>query len=158
MPKPHSAAYHRTINAASAEESPLILIVIDHPDFVQPIRVVNDAQDLVSNGETYVGIYFACKLPDDHEGQMPQAEISVDNVGRELVEPLEASNGGEGATVRMMEVLRSDPDTIEWETTLDLKNVRFVAMQVTGTLGYEEILNRPAVLLSYRPDVAPGLF
>jgi hypothetical protein len=158
MPKPHSAAYHRTINATSADESPLLLLEIDHPDFSQPIRVVNDTQDLVSNANTYVGIFFHCKLPDDREGQMPRAELMIDNVGKDLVEPLEASNGGEGATVRIMEVLRSDPDTIEWEATLDLKSVRFVQMEVTGALGYEDILNRPAVLLAYRPDVAPGLF
>jgi hypothetical protein len=105
-----------------------------------------------------VGIFCHCKLPDDREGQMPRAELMIDNVGKDLVEPLEASNGGEGATVRIMEVLRSDPDTIEWEATLDLKSVRFVQMEVTGALGYEDILNRPAVLLAYRPDVAPGLF
>lgn len=158
MPKSHSAAYHRTINATSAAESPLLLLEIDHPGFSQPVRVVNDTQDLVSNGATYVAIQFHCKLPDDREGQMPRAEIAIDNVGRELVEPLEATNGGEGATVRIMEVLRSAPNTIEWEATLDLKSVSFAQMTVSGQLGYEEILNRPAVLLAYRPDVAPGLF
>ena len=158
MAKSHSAAYQRTINATSAEESPLILLEIDHSTFEQPIRVVNDNQDLISNGNTFVAMAFRCTLPDDREGQMPSARISLDNVGAELVAPLENSNGGEGATVRIMEVLRSNPDVIEWEGTLDLKNVELSNMEVSGELGYEEILNRPAVLLTYRPDIAPGLF
>jgi len=158
MPVTHSAAYLRAINATSADESPLDLAEIDHPTFEEPIRIVNDSQDLVSNGETFIALYFRCRRPDDREGQAPQAELVVDNVGEELMAPLEHSNGGEGATVRLMEVLRSDPDTIEWEATMNLKNVRAVNMEVIAALGYEEILHRPAVGLAYRPDIAPGLF
>jgi len=158
MPIAHSAAYHRTINATSATESPLELLEIDHPTFGAPVRVVNDTQDVVSNGDTFAACAFYCQWPDDADGRMPRARLVLDNVGRELAQLLEDSNGGEGATMRFVEVLRSAPDTIEREATLELKNVEIVNMQVTGELGYEDILNRPAVAISYRPDVAPGLF
>ena len=158
MPIAHSAAYYRTINATSAKESPLELLEIDHPSFGTPVRVVNDNQDVVSNGDTFTACAFHCEWPDDTEGRMPRAKLVLDNVGRELVQLLEDSNGGEGATIRLMEVLRSAPNTIEREVTLDLKNVEMSNMQVAGELGYEDILNRPAVAIAYRPDTSPGLF
>jgi hypothetical protein len=153
-----SATWHRKVNATGADESPLYLLEIDHPTFAQPIRVVNDTQDLVSNGQTYVAFGFRCWIPDQKSGQMPRARIAVDNVGRELVGPLEDSDGGEGATVRVMQVLRSAPDVIEFEVTLDLKNVELGNMEVAGELGFEDILNRTGVVASYRPDTHPGLF
>lgn len=158
MPTPRSAAWHRAVNATSAKESPLVLLEIDHPQFSAPVRVVADTQDLVSNGDTYVASGIRSSLPDDREGQMPRAKLVFDNVDRQIGELLEGSGGGEGATVRLMEVLRSAPNVIEWEATLNLKNVELAGMEVVADIGYEDILNRPAVALTYRPDVAPGLF
>lgn len=158
MPKAYSAAFRRNINATSAQESPLILLEISHPSLGAPIRVVNDAQNLNSNGQTFVALAFDIVLPDDAEGQLPSARLRLDNAGKDLVEPLEASGGAEGATVRVMQVLRSDPDTIEWETQLDLRGVEMSNLDVNADIGYEDILNRPAIALTYRPDVAPGLF
>lgn len=158
MPNPRSAAWHRTVNATSAKESPLVLLEINHPLFPAPVRVVSDTQDLVSNGDTYVASGIRCWLPDDRAGQMPRAKLAFDNVDKAIGELLEGSGGGEGATVRVMEVLRSAPDVIEWEATLNLKSVELAGMEVVADIGYEDILNRPAVTLTYRPDVAPGLF
>jgi hypothetical protein len=158
MPRNYSAHFRSRINATAADEAPLILLEIAHPTLATPIRVVNDTQDLVSNGNLYVGVAFAIWLPDDIEGQMPRARLAIDNVGRELVEPIENSGGAQGATVRVMQVLRSQPDVIEWEATLDMRNVEMTQAQITGELGYEDILNRPAIAMRYDPASSPGLF
>lgn len=154
----YSTTAQKKINATGADELPVLLLEIDHPTFTQPVRVVNDGLDLTSNGELYVAMRVEASLPDQQPGQMPRARLALDNVGRELVEPLEASNGGEGATVRMMQVLRSTPNVIEWEATLDLSNVEMSSMTVTGDLSYEDILNKPGVPMRYDPVTAPGLF
>jgi len=158
MPKNYSASFRKKINTVSADESPLELLEISHPLLLAPVRVVNDTQDLVSIGENFIALRFDITLPDDAEGQMPRAQLSMDNVGRDLVGPLEDTGGGEGATVRVMVVLRSAPDAIEWEATLDMRNVEMANLDVSAELGYEDILNRPAIALTYRPDVAPGLY
>lgn len=157
---PRSSGFNRAINATGGSEAPRILLQIDHPTFSVPIRVVNDNLDLTSNGNLFVALAFDITLPDDFSGQLPVAKLSMDNVGREIVDPLEASGGGEGATVRVMQVLRSAPDAIEWEATLDLKNVQIPPglMRVTADLGYEDILNKPAVLSRHDPITSPGLF
>lgn len=158
MAKDYSRSLLEKMNATSADEVPLLLLEITHLDLSQPIRVVNDNQNLESNGDLFVAMAFRAALPDDMENQMPRAQLAVDNIGRELTDWLDQSGGGEGAQVRMMQVLRSAPDVIEWEVTLDLSNVRMNMLEVTGELGFEDLLNKPGIPMTYRPDTAPGLY
>jgi len=158
MPRVYSTTFHNVINDTGAPEAPLILLEINHPDLTTPIRVVNDRQDLVSNGNTFIAMAFRAALPSEPEKGLPKARLAMDNVGKELVTWIDGSNGGEGATVRMMQVLRSNPDNLEVDITMDLSDVTMDSLEVTATLGFEDLLNRPAVMLSYRPDKAPGVF
>ena len=158
MAKNYSATLKEKINSTSASETPLLLLEIDHPDLPAPVRVVNDNQDLVHQGNTYTAMAFRASLPEDLEEGMPRARLAIDNVGKELVAWLEASGGGQGATVRMIQVLRSTPDIIEWEVTMDLTNLSMTALEVSGVLSFDDLLNRPGVTLTYRPETAPGLF
>ncbi len=158
MAKPYSNKLRETINSTSAQETPLLLLEIDHPDLAAPIRIVNDNQDLVHLGNTFTAMAFRATLPEDIEEGMPRARLSIDNVGKEMVAWLEASGGGQGATVRMMQVLRSAPDTIEWEVTMDLTNLSMTSLEISGTLSFDDLLNKPGVTVTYRPETAPGLF
>lgn len=158
MAKSYSTGMQQTLNRTSADEPVLLLLEIDHTDLATPVRVVNDTQDITSNGNLFTACAFRYTLPDDLEQGNTRARIAIDNVGRELVQWLELSNGGEGATVRMMQVRPSAPDTIEWETTMTLSNVSQNVMEVSGQLGYEDLLKRPAVSLVYDPATAPGVF
>lgn len=155
---PYSRTFKETINSTGAKEAPLVLLEISHPDLATPARVVNDNQNLVSNGNTFIAVGFRVVMPDDLDSGEPRSTIAIDNVGRDLTSWIEASGGGKGATVRMMQVLRSAPNTIEWEVTLDLTNVRQNMIEVSGKLGFDDILNLSGIALTYRPDVAPGLY
>ncbi len=153
-----SDQYKRAINATGGSEIPLLLLEINHDGLAVPIRVVADNQDLTHNAHVFTAMDFRATLPDDLESGSPRAQLSIDNVGRELTQWLEETAGGKGATVRMIQVLRSDPDTIEGDVTLDLTNLQVNALEVSGSLGFQDILNQPSIPLTYRPDVAPGLF
>lgn len=154
----YSANYLETVNATGPHDQALYLIEITHPQLTGPVRFVNDTQNVTSNGNIFIGCAFRLIPPDDLKQGLPRAQLAVDNIGRELTQWIEGSAGGAGAQVRLMQVLRSDPNTIEFEVTLTLKNVRMDLLEVAGELGYEDILNRPAVAKTYRPDTAPGLF
>lgn len=158
MAKPYTRRFKEVIHSTGAKEAPLLLLEINHVDLTTPIRVVNDNQDLVHNGNTFTAMAFRATLPDDLEQGNPRATLAVDNVGRELTQWLELSGGGRGATVRMVQVLRSVPNTVEWDVTLDLADVQVNLLEVSGSLGFEDILNLPGIPLTYRPDVAPGIF
>ena len=153
-----SAAFVGTLAEVSAPESARLLLEIDHPSLTAPVRVINDTQDLTSNGETYTAAAFEVTLPEDIADQVPRAALAVDNIGRELTEPINTTQGAEGATARLMAVMRSRPDVVEWEVTLDLFNARITPARITAQLGWENLFATPAVRLTFRPETAPGLF
>jgi hypothetical protein len=137
---------------------PLVLLEINHSALSEPIRVVNDNQEITSGGNLFVAFPFKISLPDDSDGRLPKATLTIDNVGRELTTWLEASAGGRGATCTIMLVMRDAPDVVEYSITMELTNLAVSWRSVTGQLGFEDLLNRPAVVLQYRQDTAPGLF
>lgn len=147
---------------AAAELSPrdvlLDALEIRHPALSTPVRLVNDRADLALEGQTWQAIAFTPRLVDDVEQRVPAAEIAVDNVGRPLMEWVEAARGGAGATVRMMRVLvRAGAAAVEWEVTVDVLSVRANQRHVVVRLGYDLLLQRPAVTLRYDPATAPGV-
>lgn len=152
-----SSGLQEDINSTSGT-APLLLLEIHHPDLPVPIRVVQDNQDLVHDGELFQAFAFDAQLPDDIESQNPEAQLVIDNVGREISAWLEASGGGQGATVRMIIVRRVDPDVVEWEVTLDLTNTRMNQSVITGKLGFDNLMSRPACAIHYNPTTASGMF
>lgn len=158
MPRSYSAQYKSTLAKVSMEETPLILLEIDHPVLPSPVRVVNDTLNLTSNGNEYIAFPFNCVLPDDYENRLPRAILSISNVGRDLMQWLETSDGGNGATARFQQVMRSRPNQIEWEITMSLFNVTANNLEVSAELGFENLFAKPATSISYRPETAKGLF
>lgn len=120
--------------------------------------VVDGGVTWACTGEQYKALAFQVTPPSQPENGRAKANLAVDNVGREITAWLEVSNGGEGAQATLMQALRSAPGVIEYAVTMDLSEVIITPTQVTGALGFEDLLNRPAVALTHRPDTTPGLF
>lgn len=154
----YSAPARRNLLATSADEPFLVLLEITHPELTVPIRVVNDSQNIVVEGDEFIACAFRITLPDDIDQQVPEARLEVDNIGRELTQWLEYSQGGKGAKCRIMQVLRSDPDTVEFDMTLDLSGLSVDNFVVRGQLGFQDTLGQPAVKLRFDPNTAPGLW
>lgn len=158
MARAYSSQYKSTLAQVSAPEAPFILLEINHENLASPIRVINDTQNLVSNGNTYVGYPFKFILPTDYENQLPKAKIAIDNIGRDLMNWIESSGGAAGATIRFMQIMRSRPNQIEWEITMSLYNVQVNPMEITAELGFENLFAKPAISIQYRPETSIGLF
>lgn len=154
----YTANARRNLLATSADEPLLTLIEITHPDLTVPARFVNDTIDITSSGNLFVATRFTLTRPDDVDQQTPQAKLSVDNIGRELTQWLEASNGGKGARCRILAVMRSSPDVLEFDMSLDLTGISIDNMQVSGGLGFQNTLMQPAVTVRYDPKTAPGCY
>ena len=155
---PPAEQYARTIRESAPERRLLTALEIRHPAVAAPVRVVNDAEDRTIEGNRYVALRFDARLADDVEGQAPQAELAIDNVGRDLTQWVEAEGGGTGATVRVLQVLDIDDPPIEWELTMDVAGVVVDAERVTARLGFDPLLGRAAVALRHDPQTSPGLF
>lgn len=158
MARAYSPEYKSTLAAVSAPEAPLVLLEINHVDLVAPIRVVNDTQNITSNGNTFTAYPFKFILPSDYENQLPKAKIAIDNIGRDLMEWIESSGGAAGATIRFMQIMRSRPNQIEWEITMSLYNLQVNPMEVTAELGFENLFAKPAISIQYRPETCAAIF
>lgn len=158
MAKNYSANYKSTLAQVNADEAPLILLEINHAELASPVRVCNDTTDVVSNGNTYIGFPFKCVLPDDFENQLPKARLAIANVGRDLMYWIETTRGGEGSTCTFKQILRSNPNLVEWQITMMLSNVSVSMQEISAELGFENFFSRPAILKQYRPSNSAGLF
>tara|TARA_R100000655_G_scaffold83222_1_gene122802 strand:- start:1009 stop:1479 length:471 start_codon:yes stop_codon:yes gene_type:complete len=154
----YSAKARRNLLATSADEPFLVALEITHPDLAVPVRVVNDSQAVTIQGDEFIACPFQLTLPDDVDQQVPKARLSVDNIGRDLTQWLEVSGGGKGAKCRILQVVPSDPDIIEYDMMLDLTGLAIDNMAVSGDLGFQETLNQAAVGIRYDPISAPGLW
>lgn len=157
MARDVSAPTRRDINSTSGTKT-LELIRINHVDLPASLAFVNDNENVTSNGELFTAIHFNLEPPDDLAQGLPKARLSVDNVGREITDWLDASTGGRGATVDILYVSRATPDVVEYATTLELAGVSQSPVTISGDLGYKNLLALPAVAMQYRPDTAPGVF
>lgn len=154
---PVSANFTKKTGATSGQE-PLLCLEITHAQLAQPLRMVRDTQDLVHGGNNFPARNFDVQWPDDIAGKPPRAPIRIDNTDRALSLWLDASLGGKGATVRFFCVMRDTPEVVEDEITCDLLRASQAGAFVTGELGYEDVLNTPALVAHYRPDSATGIF
>ena len=154
----YSDVARQNLLATSADEPFLVAIEITHPDLSIPARFVNDSVNLTILGAQFFATAFRVALPDDKEQQVPQARLEVDNVGRELTQWLEYSRGGKGARCRIIQVLRSDPNVIEFDMTLDLTGLSIDNMTVSGVLGFQNTLGQSAVAVRFDPQTSPGLW
>lgn len=108
--------------------------------------------------KTFTAFTFSVSLPDDMSKNMPSAPLVIDNIGKEMTQWLEQSNGGKGALVRIMQIMRDTPNVIEQEYTLDLLSVNQGQLTVTGQLGFLNTLDQICLVAAFTPETAPGLF
>ncbi|MBN9477365.1 MAG: hypothetical protein ABS43_03555 [Bordetella sp. SCN 67-23] len=158
MARPKSTRFTENALALAADEVPIFLLEISHALAEAPLRFVADAQDIVSNGQNYVSCGFSIKLPSDQDRTTPRAQLAIDTLGGDISAFLERTHGGRGAVLTLRQILRSVPDFIEDDITLDMRNVVVASPTVTADLGYDDVLNQPGTPYTFRPETAAGLF
>lgn len=143
MPRSLSATARAALYAPETGEVFLFLLTLSHPSLEQPIRVVNDSQNIISNEVEYVSYPFQLVLPQDDDTPAPQVRLSIDNVSQEIVAAVRKCNG-EPITVSMSIVLASSPDTVEaGPFEFSIRQVDYTAATVEATLQFEDVLNEP---------------
>lgn len=120
--------------------------------------VVDGTVTWQESGFLYKAVGFEVTPPNDRKEGLPQAKLSVDNIGRELTEWIEASAGGKGAKVLLMQALRSEPGVIQWSIPLDIKGTGMDMARVESRLGFADVFNQPGIRQTYNKQTAPGLY
>ena len=133
-------------------KKPVYALEIHHPAIADNVLGVGDTQGVTLEGQAYPRLGFRTRLPQDKEGEIRQAGLEIDNVGRRLVEWVEASEGGRGATIRVMEIVIDSARNaqIVWEMTLDVGTTRLVNEKLSVVLVDEGSSQAPGVKLRHR--------
>lgn len=146
------------LNSLSVGTPHILIIDVMHPTFSEPARIIADTQDLtMPDGTFYQALPVDVKLPSD-TSKNSSAKLEIDNVGRVLTDEVERARGLDGGTCRMRSFFRDDLSTVIQDYVMTITKMDMNVHKVTLSLGFEDLLNRPAVRISYRPETTPGLF
>ena len=154
----YSNEFKVNVNKLNADEMLLVLLEITHPFLSEPVRLVRDNKDIVSNGETYLAMNFDLVRQSDVQGELPKVTLNIPNVGRTLVRWVDSSGGGRGATISVILLRRSNPDTVEERIELAVDSVNITTELVVFNLVLQNNLVKRAVKYTYDIKRAQGLF
>lgn len=157
MSRSLSLAARQAVNAQETDEVFLLLLTLDHEDIAEPIRVVNNTEDVVSRGDTYIAYPFEITLPDEDPESVARVTLRIDNVDREIVRSLRGISSP--LLVGLEVVMAASPDVVEaGPFNMTLVSAEYDALTVTGELAFEDVLNEPFPGHAYVPSEYPGLF
>ncbi|MCE2493594.1 MAG: DUF1833 family protein [Alphaproteobacteria bacterium] len=135
---------------------------IEHPAITEPVRVVADTVEHAVEGNRYVPLAFHARVPQAKEGEIRTAVLRIDNVGRELMQWVEASRGGRDASMRVLRLIPpaegETGSTVAWEVEMSVGVAEVTNEYVTVSLTDEPVFGRPTVILRHDPATSPGLF
>lgn len=143
--------------AQDTEEVFLVLLTLSHPSLLADICVVNNTEDIVSNGVTYIAFPFELTLPNDQYASNVRSQLRIDNVDRQIVQAIRSINTAPDVSFKI--VRAASPDTAEATfPNFKLSNVTYDAQTVSGELVLEEYENEPYPGDDFTPANFPGLF
>ena len=153
-----STAARKQLQRVDDPDGVMMLVLMDHPSFAGPIRIVQDTRDWVIGGTTYVGLPLSIQLPQDVNKEATRAQLRIDNIGRDLLAELEDLPPGASLDVTLRIVSRAAPESVEYEYVAGASVAEVDVEVITLTLGDDELLQRNAVSLRYDPSTSPGIF
>lgn len=156
MSRSLTAAAVRAVLAQETDAVFLELLTISHPD-IATVRVVNNTLPITSRGNVYDGFPFSLRLPQDVAERLGTVQLTVNNVDRRLVEAIRSVPAP--LTVSIEVVTAATPDLVEvGPFDCELFDVTGTMTTISGTLGFEPVLNRVFPAGKFDPQRFPGLF
>ena len=151
-------SFKENINSTSGKSVITALMILEHQDLSFPIRITQNNEDIISNGERYTSCYFEFTPYADIENQAPSASITIDNVGLELSRWIDRSNGAKNLKFTVHIIETSDPDYYQSSMTARLINISMTSKKISATISLEDIINKKAVERTFSEKYTSGLF
>ena len=148
----------RAMFANQTGEVFLTCVTIEHADLATPLRLVNDVVDLPRAAGVFIAFPFRLTMPADSDTELPQVQLTVDNVDRSIVETIRSLASPPSVTLEV--VLASQPDTVEaGPFPFQAKGAQYNASEVMLSLAFEaDLLSLRANRWLITPQSAPGSF
>jgi len=159
MPKTLTTSFKQSTSRVDNFDFPIFIVEINHSTFATPVRFCGNNKNILSNGNEYIAIGMKVQVPSDSDSSADlAATITIDNIGKTLVGPLESTGGLAGATITLGQILLSNLDSVVMQATFNLVNITMTVANVTGTLTRPDIANSKSVFMMYTQETSPGLF
>lgn len=145
------------INASATNTAFFYLLTIEPVNGSELIHLVNNNQPVTSNGITYQPYPFSTTLPMDTGDQIPNIQLTIDNVDQSLTNAIRELE--QAPNIRLQLVTSDFPDLVEKDLNfLRLRNVNYDAMSITGTLEIASLWARKFPSERVDPISFPSLF
>jgi hypothetical protein len=156
MARTLSTAAVASANAQDTGEVWLVLLTITHETLLNPLRCVNNNEDISSRGLLFTAFPFQIILPSDDPDGVPRATLRIDNVSREALATIRSLNSPPHVTLEV--ILASQPDVVEIAYNfLTLRNATYDATLIEGELYFDSMFSDP-ITVTMTPSRFPGLF
>lgn len=134
----------------------LTLLTLTHPSFTT-IRLVNNTENITSNGNTFQAFPFKLTLPVDDGESAREVQIDLDNVSLELINEIRSVTTAIGVKLEM--VLASLPNEVQYGIEeLKINSISYNKDRVSCRLSMDGFLNTEMTSEKYTPDKYKGLF
>ena len=127
------------VNQSSTNEAIFVLLTFITPS--ETIRVVNNNEDVISRGDTFIAYPFTIVLDTDDGESQPEISLTIDNVDLMLMTAIRGIL--EPPRIKLELVLSSTPDIVE--KTIDylhLDSVQYDALTIQARMRPINILQR----------------
>jgi len=118
---------------------------------------INDEFVDEAGGNLFIAFPFTVKLPEDAADSVPKAQLTIDNVSREIAQLIRSITTPPTVTIEIVRISNTD----EIEVTLpdfQLRNTEWDALTVTGDLMIDDIAQEQVPQRKFTPSEYPGLF
>lgn len=139
----------------------LVLMTIEQDDMpVNPLRLVNNSEDIVSRGNTYKGIGFRFIFPGDGSIEQPRGQLEVDNTDQSITDALDSISTPAEVTV---EVVLYNPngesdDVVQSISGLKSRTFTNDLVSLRAPLLFDDTFGQRIPADVYDPTQNPGLF
>lgn len=164
MPRQLSTTLVSAMMGRSTGLPVLYLLEIEHEDLEEPLRIVNNTEDVVSEGNLYTAMGFELRLPEERDATPRGARIAIDNTSQWLTPTIRTLFGEFEVTIKVATPtdLDANPpvyDNIEFSyLPMQLASVEWNDVTVQGTLSYENLANQPFPGDVFGPHEFQGMF
>lgn len=153
----YSSSFIEAVVSQNTDEVFLFLLTLSHANLSGPIRVVNNTENITSNGNVYTAFPFNLVLPQDDGESLPQVVINLNNVTLEFIDEIRGLSGA--LDVKLEIILASSPNTIEMSIDgMKTYTINYDAQNIQATCQIEDVLNLSFPSELYLPSNFPGLF
>lgn len=151
------------VQAAYSAQTDLLLLAlleIEHPS-ITTIRIVNNTENVVSNGQTFQAFPFSVSLPPSGPEARPIAKVNVSNVDRQVVQSARSVAGSTAGLVsaNLYIVSYDDPDVqlLSYED-YRVQNLNYNSEVLSFDMTLEWFENEPFPAMTFTPGRFRGIF